>query len=91
MPRLECVVESVVYRNEVNGWTVIQVKSGRDRVAATGLLPFVTQGETLCLTGEWVDHPDYGRQMKVTSYETLRPVSRKGIEKYLASGFVRAS
>ncbi|MBR0464699.1 MAG: ATP-dependent RecD-like DNA helicase [Clostridia bacterium] len=89
MPSLEGVVENIIYRNEANGWTVIQVKSGRSHVTATGLLPFVTQGESLRLTGDWVDHPDYGRQMRVTTYETMRPVSSKGIEKYLASGFIR--
>ena len=37
MPSLEGVVENIIYRNEANGWTVIQVKSGRSHVTATGL------------------------------------------------------
>lgn len=36
MPIIECIVESITYRNEENGWTVARVKSGRDHFAAVG-------------------------------------------------------
>ena len=89
MPTIECTVESVTFRNDENGWSVLRVKSGRDRFSAVGVMPFATVGETLRLTGEWVEHPEYGRQIRVASCETVTPTSKKGIEKYLASGFIK--
>ncbi len=89
MPIIECIVESITYRNEENGWTVARVKSGRDHFAAVGGIPFAEAGETLRLTGEWTEHPEYGRQLRVTACESVLPTTKKGVEKYLGSGMIR--
>lgn len=39
--------------------------------------------------GEWVQHPQYGRQFKAASCEVLAPSTLLGIERYLASGLIR--
>ena len=51
-------------------------------------MPYLSPGETVRLIGEWVTHPDYGKQLKVHSYNTVVPSTLNGIERYLASGLV---
>ncbi|NLG80115.1 MAG: ATP-dependent RecD-like DNA helicase [Firmicutes bacterium] len=58
-------------------------------VTVVGTFPFISVGETLALEGEWVDHPEYGRQFKVEKYESVVPATQKGIEKYLGSGLIK--
>ncbi len=88
MPRVEGVVEDIVFRNDQNGFSVLSVKSGRERFAAVGSLAFVATGERLILEGEWVDHPEYGRQLKIASCENVEPETVSGIERYLGSGLI---
>ena len=89
MAVFECVVEEITFRNETNGWTVAQIKLDRERLAAVGIMPFIGAGEHVRLTGEWTEHPDYGRQLKVTQCESIRPATKSGMEKYLASGLIK--
>ena len=91
MPVFECTVEDVTFRNEENGWAVIRVKldDKKDRFAAVGVMPLIASGEHVRLTGEWDEHRDFGRQLKVSLCESVAPTTRSGIEKYLASGLVK--
>jgi len=89
MPRVEGVVEEIVFRNDVNGFSVLSVKSGRERFAAVGALAYVVAGERVILEGDWVDHPEYGRQLKIASCENVEPETVGGIERYLGSGLIR--
>ena len=90
MPRFEGIVEKITYRNEENGFTVAQVKlEGGERLAAVGAMPLLLAGERAAFEGEMVEHREYGRQIRVTWVESIRPESLDGIEKYLASGLIR--
>lgn len=89
MPIFECVIEDITFRNETNGWTVLQCAMGRDELCAVGVMPFVAAGEHVRLSGEWVDHPEYGRQLKVSQCESIMPATRTGMERYLASGLIK--
>lgn len=88
---LEGVLERVVFANEENAWSVVRltVPGQRDPVTAVGNLLGVQVGENLRLTGAWIQDPKYGRQFKVSSYQTVAPATRTGIEKYLGSGLIR--
>ena len=46
-------------------------------------------GEKLKITGDWVEHPIYGKQIKVSHCEIEKPTTLSGIEKYLSSGMIR--
>ncbi len=90
MEKIEALVTTVTYRNEENGFTVLQVRlDNGKRTSATGVMPAVAEGERVCLSGEWMEHPQYGRQIKVTMCETIRPTTARGIERYLASGLIK--
>jgi exodeoxyribonuclease V alpha subunit len=49
----------------------------------------VSAGEVLKLKGEWHNHPKFGEQFKIISYESVVPATVKGIEKYLGSGLIK--
>ncbi len=89
MEQIEVQIEDIVFRNESNGWTVMQIKAGREHFSAVGIMPFVGAGERVLLSGDWVEHPDYGRQLKVSACESIRPTTLTGVERYLASGMIR--
>ncbi len=85
----EAVVEETVFRNEENGYSVISVRAGKETCMAVGILPPLTPGEQLLLTGTWVDHPHYGRQFKCTGCQIRKPTSLLGIERFLSSGLIK--
>lgn len=86
---LSGTVENIVFRNENNGWTVFELDSGEELVTAVGLLFQVSEGDGIKVMGEWVNHPAYGRQFKVHSYEKDMPATESAMLKYLSSGAVK--
>lgn len=84
-------VKRITYHNATNGWTVLRliVKGAADEVTATGNFGAVTPGESLKLSGYWINDSTYGRQFKVVSYEVTKPATLAGIEKYLGSGLIK--
>ena len=89
MERVEASVVGTVYRNEDNGYSVVTAREGRREITIVGTLPELTPGEQAVFTGEWVEHPSYGRQLKCTGCELQKPTTRLGIERYLGSGLIR--
>ena len=87
--RLEGVVDRVVYSNEDNGWAVVRLTvRGRGEVTAVGHLMGVQPGESLALSGAWVKDRKFGKQFRVDSFQTVKPSTFIGIEKYLSSGLI---
>ena len=91
MSKFEGIVDSIVFRNDVNGWTVasIRLDGSRGSISAVGVMPFLSAGEHAIFDGELTEHRDYGQQIKVISYETTRPETKSGVEKFLGSGLVK--
>lgn len=86
--RLDAVVENTVFRNEENGYTVLEARAGREEVTVVGTLPSLAPGEQISLTGGWIEHPQYGLQWKATGCEIKKPTTLLGIERYLGSGLI---
>jgi exodeoxyribonuclease V alpha subunit len=84
-------IERITFTNEENGYTIAKVKiSGRhDLVTVVGYLMSPTPGEILNMRGEWVFHPRFGEQFKVTEYKTKVPATLFGIQRYLGSGLIK--
>ena len=91
MSKFEGTVESIVYRNPENGWTVASVRldGSKGNISAVGVLPLLSVGEHAIFDGDLTEHPTYGRQIKATAYETTRPKTQSGVEKFLASGLIK--
>lgn len=82
-------VENIVFCNENNGWTVFEIDSGDELVTAVGNVLQIAPGDEIKLKGEWVNHPSYGRQFRVESFEKSMPTTVDAMLKYLSSGAVK--
>jgi len=87
---VEGAVESIVFYNPDNGYTVarFQPESG-EPMTVVGCFPPLSPGEVLRIFGDWTLSPRFGRQFKVDRFTMTLPVSAKGIEMFLASGQVK--
>ncbi len=88
MPDIQGTVEDIVFKNDENGYVVARIKDGNKLHTIVGTIPYLTEGQVLHLSGQWVNHPQFGEQLKVEHCEELLPNSTTGIEKYLASGAI---
>lgn len=86
---MEGTVERVVFRNDQNGWTVLDVSAAGGLHKVVGVMPDVQTGETVKLQGEWVDHPQFGVQFRADSYEHSLPQDADGVLRYLSSGAIK--
>ena len=88
---LNGTVQSIIYRNSANGYTVMSLLFDDEKTTMTcvGTLPLVNVGDSVCLVGDQTYHPKFGTQFKVESYERKAPSSNTAIIKYLESGVVR--
>lgn len=87
---LSGTVDSVIYKNEENGYTVLRLKDGNgENVTVVGCFPYVAAGETMILSGNWMTHSVHGRQFKAEFSQRLLPTSVNAIYEYLAGGSVK--
>lgn len=86
---LSGTVERVVFQNQENGWTVLELETEEEMHKVVGVLPDVKVGESLRLLGSWVEHPSFGHQFRAEHSETLLPTSATAILRYLSAGSVK--
>lgn len=86
---IEGTVENILFRNEDNGYTVVDIDAGGELITAVGELGSVEVGEGLILEGSYVTSRKYGTQFRVEYCERKLPDTVVNIEKYLASGAVK--
>ena len=89
LENLTGVVEGITYRNEANGYAVIEVKTGDEFVTVVGVLGDITVGEQIVFQGEWTMHPNFGRQFKSVRLTRSRPADASGMHRFLASGIIK--
>ena len=82
-------VDHIVFQNSENGYTVMILSTEGEEMTCVGMCKGLTQGENISAEGEYIEHPVYGRQFKIQSYETVTPTDRVGMERYLGSGAIR--
>ena len=89
MGEIQGIVDSIIFKNDENGYVVSRIKEDANSITIiVGCIPYISEGQNLKLQGEWVTHPQFGRQFKVESCEEVIPDTKKGIERYLASGVI---
>ncbi len=86
---LSGTVERVVYHNDKNQYTVLEMAAGDDLVTVVGAFPFVSEGEELRVYGAWSSHPSFGDQFRADTFERARPATTAAMLKYLSSGAVK--
>ena len=87
--KLEGYVEHIIYRNTENGYSVINLVSEEEELTAVGIFPYLNEGEFLELEGDYTEHPMYGLQFQVQSYEAVVPKDALAMERYLGSGAIK--
>ncbi|MCR5416118.1 MAG: ATP-dependent RecD-like DNA helicase [Pseudobutyrivibrio sp.] len=89
MEELTGYVESIIFRNADNGYTVMDFVADHELITCVGLFPVIGEGENLTVRGDYTEHPTYGRQLKVSSYDVVAPADELSMERYLGSGAIK--
>ena len=82
-------VEKIKYRNEENGYSILSVNSDGLDYVLVGTFPYISEGDFIEASGRDVEHPIYGDQIQVESYELKAPEDTASMERYLGSGAIR--
>ena len=88
LEKIQGEVDSVIYRNEENGYAVIMLACDNDLVTVVGEMGNIEEGEELVCTGEFIVHQKFGEQFKCQLCERSLPTNAASIQKYLASGVI---
>ncbi len=87
---LEGVAEELVFRREDTGFTVLDISTeDGELITVVGVLPEISAGEELRLSGHWDAHSTFGRQFRAELCERRMPGTVAQMLKYLASGSVK--
>ena len=89
MEAVKGYVDHIIYRNTDNGYTVLILIVEEEELTCVGTFSDIVEGENIEAKGEYTDHPTYGRQFKVVSYEEKAPEDELAIERYLGSGAIK--
>ena len=99
MAELRGFVDHIIYRNPENAYSVLVLipegtvededLSGADEITCTGIFPSVTAGESVQMTGDFVEHKSYGKQFLMKTYEEIIPQGQEAIKRYLGSGAIK--
>ena len=90
METIEGTVENIIFQSDDKQFCVFRTKCASLGLVTTvykGPAPFM--GEMIRARGEWTQHARFGRQFSVTGYQSLKPGSAEGVERFLASGAVK--
>ena len=89
MEKILGYVDHIIYRNADNGYTVLVLVVDEEEITCVGIFSDIAEGENIEATGEFTEHPTYGTQFKVTSFEEKAPQDEIAIERYLGSGAIK--
>ena len=79
----------IIYKNEVNSYTIANLETESEVFTVVGYLPFINVGDSVKLIGKFVTHQEYGRQFKIDTFEKIMPQTLDALERYLASGNIK--
>lgn len=85
-------VDSFKYVNETNRFGIFNFCTSdvsEGNIVVTGNVFGISEGDYIEVTGTEVDHPVYGKQIKMTSFKAVQPTDTDAVIKYLASGALR--
>lgn len=89
MLELEGEIETIIYANEMNSYTVARFITEDETITIVGFLPFINIGDSIKITGEFVTHKDYGEQFKVETFKKEIPKTLDALERYLGGGSIK--
>ncbi len=84
MEELKGVFVSEIYKAPDSAYKVVLVKANNKNYTLSGNLPLLEEGLSYVFYGDFVNHPKYGKQFKVTSYKRIKD-TKAGLITYLSS------
>ena len=86
----EGTVQSVIFQNEENGYTVLRlVTEEGELITVVGCIPCAAPGEHLGVSGTWETHPQHGTQLRAEEVERRLPEDAEELISYLGSGICK--
>lgn len=82
-------VEHIIYHNEKNQYTVLEMLGADELITVVGTFPYISEGEELKIYGNWTSHSSFGVQFKAEAFEKVAPKSTAAVLKYLSGGAVK--
>ena len=82
-------IKEIIFQNEINSYTIAVLQTEFEEMTVVGYLPFITLGDSLKLEGKFVEHPEYGRQFKIETFEKIMPETLDSLERYLGNGTIK--
>ncbi len=89
LERLEGTVLYVTFQSRDTGFTVLELETDSEMVTVVGEMPGVAPGQQLAVQGVYSNHPSFGVQFKVHTYEISLPGDENAMLAYLSSGAVK--
>ena len=90
MENINGTVVKLIYQNQDNWYSVCDVEADTGRlITVVGIMPYISVGEGISASGEWINSKEYGQQFKVEEYQKILPQKKNEILRYLASGAVK--
>ncbi len=89
MENISGIIKKITFRNESNAYTVAVLKTKTEEITIVGTLPFINDGDSVDLEGEYTVHATYGEQFKVSSFTQRTPENSAAILRYLSSGAIK--
>ncbi|MBR1701888.1 MAG: ATP-dependent RecD-like DNA helicase [Lachnospiraceae bacterium] len=88
MVKISGYVDHFLFKSE-DGYAVVCLTTEEEEVTCRGTLSDLTPGEKIEAEGDYVTHPQYGLQFKVSFYRSVAPDDCDSMERYLASGAIK--
>ena len=89
MEEIKGYVAHIIYRNEENAYTVFELDYGKGSVTCTGFPLAISEGESCRVEGEMTQHPVYGDQLRIGTYQAIEPETTQAMFRYLSSGAIK--
>lgn len=82
--KIEGKVATIIFKNEINNWTVLLVKQKGGYITCVGETDEIEVEDDLEFEGELVSHKVYGEQFKFSSYKKVLPKTESALITYIA-------
>ena len=86
---LEGYISKIIYNSEDSAYAVFVIEQLDGDEVAVGNVPGIAEGMYIQAEGEYVHHPQYDLQFKISSCELSMPTDIEGIARFLGSGIIK--
>ena len=84
------LVTDIIFSNPINGYTVAKISDENGvTVTVTGIMPYLSCGESLIASGSYEDNPRFGKQFNIEKCDRYLPDTTEDIFLFLSTGSVK--